>query len=358
MLLAALLLAPLIQDPVAVPAWRAPRAGEVRATTFEETTRLRVVRHASSMAGDERVREDFHPVTTSAARRAWTDRWAAREGRDPELERQVTEARRAVTLELGEGGRAKVGRAAQVHPVQGHRVRFEVPEEVGAAPEARDAERPGDAARAPWEDQVVPGPDGRGLLPPADRTTLRTGEVWDVPPSALAELLSPGGFGAEHLPGMEGLDDPDLFARYGQLSLALATGAVEGTVRATWKGVVQDPGEPRLGRWDLALDVACTGDTTAWMQAQSAPFARALIGQGARDARLEMALEGTAHVLWNMDAGRLAEFTLEADVAAHFTQDFAFDFGGTPIDGDYDIALEGTTRVVLVARPAPDEGDR
>lgn len=316
-----------------------------------EFTRLRATRVASSMNDSSSVTEDFNPVTSVEARHRWRDAFLCAHGapdRITKIERRVAESEQRVLLEIDQRGKPMEGRAAVSHPSIERGLVFERAEETGPLRPLDPQIPPGQEIPA-WVPALTTVPDGAALLPPDAPETLKVGEEWEVAPAELARFLNPSGLTRPAFPAMPGIEDPDLFARYGQLSAAHAAGFEEGEVTARWMGVERAPGDKEYGRIRLAVRLEGVADTTQWMIEQSEPYEMAAIGSGAKDARLEMELEGHANLLWDMEAGRWVEFHLVADVAARFRQDYAFEMRGMKLWGDLDLTFEGETEIEVSA---------
>lgn len=213
-------------------------------------------------------------------------------------------------------------------------------------------DRPEGAAPLPWELAMSAGPTGEHLIPPPGTQELVLGQTWEVPGSAFAELLDPCSLPAPIFPMMFNLQDPDYLARFSQFGVHRAAQSVEGLAVGTWKGI-RSQNKSRLAHMRFAVDLHLAADTTDWMREQSGPYQNAAIGRGASDAKLTMHVVGVANLYWDMDASRMAEFSLEADVTAEFDQDYEFDMMNTKFHGIIDQTMKGTTTVELFVTDAP-----
>ncbi|MEM1451896.1 MAG: hypothetical protein AAGI22_22495 [Planctomycetota bacterium] len=318
--------------------------------SFTETTDLRMTYLRSVTNGQEHERTDFQPTYRQQTARRWTDRVVrAGDGRDDELVREVHRAAEEFTLEIEERGKTVTGRTVSTSEVAGARVRFEWNEAagdyVGTLADADGAADPSPVWLAGLEADTT----GRAFLPPSDMDDVAPGSQWEVEASALSALLAPGGRMAALYGPLEGAEDPDLLALYGSLSAARLTEEVGGTARARWRSTVQDDGRT-YAIIDLTFDLEVGAVPTAWMQEQSKPYALALMGQGARDARIDARMEGTASILWDVDRGCLLNVTLRSENDVHVALDYSLAFGNTNVDGKYEFDLEGATAIEIEAR--------
>lgn len=316
---------------------------------FTETTDLRMTRLRSVTNGRSLVRSGFTPRYRQHTARRWRDRVIqAGEGRALEILRTIDRSAEQLTIEALERGKEVTGRAVAASEVEGESVRFTWSEDRGAySAELADAD---DAAGSPaWLGDLDADVTGGAFLPPEDLERPGPGSRWSVDPDALASILAPGGRLAGLYGALEGAEDPDLLTLYGPLSASRIADEVEGEATAKWRETLEE-GDRRFAVLDVEFDVELGATPTDWIQEQARPNALALVGQGTREAKVDAQLKGTATLVWDIGEGRLLDVRLRAESVFHVLLEYAFSFGGTDVDGRYELDLEGETSIDLEAR--------
>lgn len=261
-------------------------------------------------------------------------------------EARVTRLQRTLRDLSGEVGVALEGDEPEEHAahlasaLEDAVVRFEWDEEKGEYRRSFEEGGTGDDAHLL---ALEPEADFLAFLPAG---AVEVDAAWDVDPSALGRAFAPGG-DLRLLPSSLGDEpyvtlQPPIMLGSCVTSLADAGGDWEGTVKATYAGAVVQDGV-RVGRIALEIDATASADLAE-------RYTRAVEGlQGGIEvdfSAMEVAwkLTGTGELLWDLAAGHVHAFALDAKVELEAKLAWRQPLAGKEVllEGTYE--LSGTAR--------------
>lgn len=157
---------------------------------------------------------------------------------------------------------------------------------------------------------LVEDMDLRSLLPRGD---VAVGDSWDVDPEAMVHVLSPGG-------DLKILPDEDTMAEMGGMpgpnagmNMNDMLGDVTGDVTATFEGIREIDGR-KLAAISVEVDIEATNDLTEMMREMFEEMEVPGAEMEIESVDIEMAMTGTGTLLWDLEGGYFAEFTLSSDM--------------------------------------------
>lgn len=189
----------------------------------------------------------------------------------------------------------------------------------------------------------------RALLPPPVQEDVEVGDTWEIDPAALVHVLVPGGdlkVGDEEDTGVEEagfffFTTPEL-----PLELPLWFAALEGEATAE---LVQQWDEDGT---EVAV-IAVEFELEAELDADDVLFGQVTANPEVGEALLKLTLTGEGELLWDVEAGHLRAFELEAEVEASFSASWTSRSGVN----DYELTLQQELEGELLVRAGLGEGD-
>lgn len=188
-----------------------------------------------------------------------------------------------------------------------------------------------------WEDM-----DLRDLLPTG---AVEPEDSWRIDNDRLVHILAAGG-DMKVLP-----EDMDEMASMGPTpgmgTLKDMMGEVEGTAIATYKGKREVDGV-EVGVIALTIDINGANDITDLLQEMTPPDMEMEMSYDAAD--IEFELEGEGELLWNLAAGHLHRFELEADMAFAMDVMMAMSMMGQDMEMEMNMEMSGTVELGAATR--------
>lgn len=310
--------------------------------SFSEETSWALDTVAMTIDGEE-VEQDVPPVEGRMTRSSVLvdvvrDTLPSPAGQRPAvLVRAFEELAGASELSFGQGSARERYETSRESALEGARVVFTWDEED-------------EAYAAEW-DEDAPGPDGllEGLAPEGDFTRflpdheVEAGDTWDVPAAALSDALRPGGEVALHVEeasagSLFGAPSSVILAS-GSISVGEAAAELEGSLLAEYAGLVEEDGR-RVARIEVELEV--TGESELGESLRAALERMEERSSGA-ELSLELELEGTAVLLWDVERGRALSFELQGEVLIAGELAWEDELLGTTTATTAEFEVSGTT---------------
>jgi hypothetical protein len=285
----------------------APTEGEEVRRSVRSVTELELVELVLEEAGTVEEREDLSISLTNERTLELLDLLEAVGDGRPALLRRSFE--RIETFTSGTSVTPRWRRSTEVRgrsPLEGEAVEFAWDESLG------DWTVEWGGAGGPDEllDGLVEDADLRRLLPPGG--DVEEGDAWDVDPAALVDVFRMGGDLAVDVRIPADAEEPEPVALGYFLCPREAAAAPEGEVVARDAGEGEYEGTRLV---ELELEVEDTRDV---LEAIRAIGARSKGGfsdaEEFESARVELELEGTGELVWDLELGRAESLTIEAEV--------------------------------------------
>jgi hypothetical protein len=336
------------------PCGWAPRESgeELRFAAREGTVLIKSLSSGHELAVDELslARDDGPPVRDEAG--GWVSSWQKVSSRDEHVH---VEGGRPLVLErtwldVAAGGQIDVARvgsspnrekSVSASPLQGRSVVLtwvEPEREWSRAWKAIDADEA-------WLAGVRGDMDMLALLPPR---AVREGESWEVPTSALRDVLAPGGDLTLAPRGSGPFGRTMELGAGGDLADVLGE-TIEGSARATFTGVREADGV-RLGVIALELEIASERDRSQAYLAAT-PAAERREASELVSASVRYRLQGRGELLWDLDAAHMRSFTLSGPETVELSVEKRWTNVPEPFRVRQTSRFSGTYQMELVARP-------
>lgn len=183
--------------------------------------------------------------------------------------------------------------------------------------------------------------DLAAFLPPRE---VEPGETWEVAPAALAQVLKPSGelalLPVHFTPGSLLTVPSGIIVATGFAGASGATGELAGEIRAEYAGTEEQDGV-RVARVELELEVTTEADRSAHYRAA---LERAELPADA-ELSLELELDGTGVLLWDVERGRALSFELEGEIVLSAELAWEETLMNETVEMSGDIEVSGTTRL-------------
>ena len=192
-------------------------------------------------------------------------------------------------------------------------------------------------------DGLVEDMDLRALLPPG---SVAVGESWEIELMGLVDLYAPGGdlkmdvemdMGGADMMGGGGMDPAHMREYFGEL--------MEGDARATLASVRDDGGQ-RIAVIDLAIEIDTSADVSELMNEQMEGMPQGMEVSLDR-ADVELSIQSTGQLLWNLSAGHVQGLTLEGDTEFAMDIEMSMDMAGQAMDMEMSMEMSGTSETNL-----------
>ncbi len=189
--------------------------------------------------------------------------------------------------------------------------------------------------------------DLRVFLPEGD---VSEGDSWDVDVSLLRAYLFPGGnlaleienVGEESpVPGMDPASQPQTHEIWGE---------TEGEVTATFSGT-RDADGVTVAVIDIELDISTARDISELMRERIGDIVPDGVEMDISSVDMEITIEGTGQLLWNMAGGHLHSFEMSGETTTTSDSAMEMDMGGQSMSIEESTQASGTftTKITVVA---------